>query len=547
MQPSVRAQTLWTPALLRAVLVQADGGTFRQLADLCDTLLSDDRIQTVAASRVGGLLGLPLSFEVGARRSKSSRPARALIRALEDDAEWFAMAPEAEQYQILTWAQTLGFCWAQKVYRQGRNGRLLPTLQFWHPRHVRYEHDTGRWFTRLADDGDREAEMREGDPQWFFYSPYGTFRSWANGLWRGLARWWLLKSYAIDDWGRHSEKAAQWVITTGMGVDPNLRKELASDISRLGRDAAVGLPPGFDVKLIEASANTRQIYEAQIEVANTGFAVTYLGQNLTTEVHGGSFAAAQVHDKGAGHRIRSDNESWSTACHNGLLRDWAALNYGDPELAPWPLRDTDEPEDEKARADVLVAITTAVKNAGDAGLQLDTEKLQDQFPGLPLAEGEDGKPLPIKKPKPPPAPKPQEPPKPEGDQQDQEQGGEAKPGEGEPAPKPGEAKPEKQAKALASGFDVRNASGFVAGQSYADALADYGPKRAVEALDPFLHDLLEWIDGVEDLETARTRLINFYRGALAPEELATKAERLFLLAQIAGVGAVRQDAPELKD
>lgn len=549
-QPSVRAQTVWTPTLIRSVLLQADSGSFRTLADLCDAILADDRVTTVTQSRVGGLLGLPLSFEDGGAKKSSKRA----IRQLEVEADWWDIAPETEQYQMLAWAQELGFCWGHLEYLD-REDRVLPSLRFWHPRHVRYEGETGRWFTRVGHSGDREVEMVAGQGEWVFYAPYGITRPWANGLWRGDAAWWLLKSYARDDWARHSEKSAQWVVTSQSGVNPNVRKELANDIARLGRDAAIGLPPGLDLKLVEASANTKDIYQAQIDTANTGFAISHLGNNLTTEVKGGSYAATAMHAEGLGHRVRADDESWSTCLHDQVLTPWASINFGDPDVAPWPVRDTDPPEDEKAKAEVLVSITTAVKNAGDAGLKLDTEKLQEQFPSLPLAVGEDGKPLPIEKPKPPPPPKPPEPKPEEGEGSDEDT--EADEGEDETDAEraakddaaddeePKKKAPPKKAR-LASGFEVRNAAGFVEGQSYSDALADRGRERGAEALEPFLADLADWIDGVEDLETARTRLINFYRGALPPEQLADKAEKLFILAQLGGVLAVRQDAPEIK-
>lgn len=559
-QPSVRAQTVWTPTLIRSVLLQADSGSFRTLADLCDAILADDRVGTVTQSRVGGLLGLPLSFEDGGAKKSSKRA----IRQLEVEADWWDIAPETEQYQMLAWAQELGFCWGRLEYVD-RKDRVLPSLRFWHPRHVRFDTDTGRWYTRVGANGDREVEMIAGQGEWVFYAPYGLTRPWANGLWRGDSAWWLLKSYARDDWARHSEKSAQWVITSQAGTSPALRKELASDIARLGRDAAIGLPPGLDLKLVEASANTKDIYQAQIDTANTGFAISHLGQNLTTEVKGGSYAATAMHAEGLGHRVRADDESWSTCLHDQVLTPWASINFGNPELAPWPVRDTDPPEDEKAKAEVLVALTTAVKTAGEAGLQLDAAKLQEQFPSLPLAVGEDGKPLPIEKPKPPTPPKPPEPKPEEGEDEGsdedaaEDEGEDAADAEEKPAKKgedgsdegaskkkaPPKKKPEKKAR-LASGFDVRNAAGFVEGQSYSDALADRGRERGAEALEPFLADLADWIDGVEDLETARTRLINFYRGALPPEQLAEKAEKLFILAQLGGVLAVRQDAPEIK-
>jgi phage gp29-like protein len=80
-------------------------------------------------------------------------------------------------------------------------------------------------------------------------------------------------------------------------LSPAQRQKLASQLRNLGRDAALVLPRGLDLKLIESAANNFQTYEAQINVANTGITICLLGQNLTTEVSGGSYAAAQVHSQ----------------------------------------------------------------------------------------------------------------------------------------------------------------------------------------------------------------------------------------------------------
>src|SRR5690349_17589499 len=98
-QGSGRTFSVWTPALVRAVLPQAEGGSMRLLGDLCDALLADDRLWSVYETLFGGLLGLPISFEAsgdGRRKNKA-------VRHLEADEDWWELFPEEELAQFLKW------------------------------------------------------------------------------------------------------------------------------------------------------------------------------------------------------------------------------------------------------------------------------------------------------------------------------------------------------------------------------------------------------------------------------------------------------------
>ncbi len=534
-QPSVRTSTNWSPALLKTALIQADAGNFRTLSDLVDWIIADDRVGTVGQTRVGGLLGLPIQFERAGDRRRSGRA----VKALEVEEDWWTIAPETEAFQIYLWALVLGFCWARLEYVK-RKGRLLPTIRFWHPRNIRFDWATGRWFTRVADavgsDNAAEVEIAAGTGEWVFFSPYGTFRPWAHGLWRGLSRWVLLKSYAIDDWGRHSEKGSALVAETAkdaMVTEPS-RKALAADMMVLGRDGVIAPPPGVTVKLVEATANTLQLYDAQIQAANMAIAIAMLGQNLTTEVKSGSFAAAQIHGRVEGQRIRGDAEFESTTMHDQVLEFWAELNFGSRELAPWPMRDTDVPEDAKVIAEVAKLRAEAYQSMRSSGVIIDAEAWFERGE-IEITE--------IREPEPPPAQL-----QPGAPGQQQQPPDAENPGQGQPAPaekQPPKPAPKEKAR-LASGFDIENAGGFVAGQGYADALAERGAARGAQSLAVFLEGVLDAVDGIESLEDARETVRQHYENSLAPEELSDRAEKLFVMAQLGGRLAVRQDIPELK-
>jgi len=210
-----------------------------------------------------------------------------------------------------------------------------------------------------------EEQIAPGDGRWVMHIPAGGSRPWANGAWRSLSRLVLMKQYARQDWALHSEVHGQ-PIKVGVGAegstDPQ-REQLAADLADLGRDTGMVLPPNWDLKLVEAKASTWQMFQAQIEMANNAIAIRLAGQNLTTDVSGGSLAAAKVHQIIRSDFIRFDGEALSTTINEQSLAFWADYNFGNANLAPWPQWATDPEEDQlaaattrKTQADALAAL-----------------------------------------------------------------------------------------------------------------------------------------------------------------------------------------------
>lgn len=539
-QPSVRQSITWTPPLIRTALMAADGGSLITLADLCDAMLGDDRLPGVFESRFDTLLGIEVTFEEGLRRPRARRKGGAyrdpaersdIVLALEEDGDYWTISPEPEVKQIMTWGYLLGVCPVELVYPKEpdyqRGGRVIPTLKFWHPKHLRFDWGKRAWFLKTSDAG-TETELTPGNGKWALFMPYGTFRPWALGMWRGLAPWWLLKQYARDDWGRHSEKASMLVLTeTETHVKEN-RKQLAADIYAQGRAAVAALPKGFGLQLVEASANTRAIYEAQLDFANNAFAIRVLGGNLTTEVEAGSLAAARVHGQVKGERLRTDGETWSTFQHDQILPHYAAINFGAEVLAPWPVYDTEPAEDQSAKAAVLVQVAGAYAQFKTNGVELDLDELKRDY-GIPFS---------AKQPEPPAAPAAPEPPanKPPTDEQ---QMPEQMRGKGAM----GKGSGQTMMQALMA--RVFGATGFVEGQGYVDSVVDHATQQGAQALGSYVDDLLSRVEGAGSLEDARAAVLAAYKDAPDPDDLAAAAEAVFTMGTLAGMAAVAQDAPEL--
>lgn len=384
---SVRTAAQWTPTQLRAAYAAAEAGHLMRLADLVDAVLEDDRVSGTLHIRASGLLKLPLTFELD--------PDRDDVRAAITSDFWTAM-PEAVLAELMTWGVTLGVGLGQLDWAQSspeRGARWIPRLRVWHPRWLRYDDAAERWKLQTANAG--EVTIEPDDPQWWLYTPYDPNRPWRRAAVRPIALWWLLKRYAIQDWGTYGEAHGNptRAATAPAGASKELRQQVAEDLQDISGRTGMVLPDGFTVELLEATARTWETYQAQIATADAGIAVTVLGQTLTTEVKGGSLAAARVHDSVRHDLIDSDAETLATSAHHGPLKHWAAFNFGLAEpAAPWPKWDTTPPTDAKAQADTsksqgeaLEALARAVREWRQLGVPLDLERIAERH-DLPIAD-----------------------------------------------------------------------------------------------------------------------------------------------------------------
>ncbi len=72
-EPSTRVFTDWTEARIRSAEHLAQSGELRLAADLCEYLLTDDRVASALTTRVQSLLGLDPTFEKSGDKQRPGR------------------------------------------------------------------------------------------------------------------------------------------------------------------------------------------------------------------------------------------------------------------------------------------------------------------------------------------------------------------------------------------------------------------------------------------------------------------------------------------
>jgi phage gp29-like protein len=526
-EPSSRVWTYdWTPDLLRTAELLADAGDMRMMSDLCTCLLGDDRVDGALTVLSGAITGLPMTFE----GSPDKRGSRKAIKFLEASEDWWKIFPEAEVQRLIHQAVTTGFAVARNQWREDpETGRVIGPIDVWDTSHFGYDAETDQWYRRLANGQREPVDLTSGE--WLFFAPRGRKRPWRRGAWRAVARWWLLKRYAIADWGAFSERHGQGTLVAQtqpamhnvagplapggatFGNTTEARKKIASDLQALGRNSAIALPAGWTMELVEATADTWQTFQAQVQMADAGIALAYHGTNMTAE-QGGSYAKALVLHGVHIQVVASLAQALSTTTHDDNLVFWAEFNLGARTAAPWAVWDASPPADRKGDADAMGALGTACETLMRVSPRVDVERILEDA-GVPLL---------AEAPAPSPAPAPAQP---------------APPAPG--APTGGRALLHGTlAFDAATGAKRRIVPGFMRGQLYADDIVDAATEAATAAGEDILTRVLRAIDNARGYEALRADLKAILEGA-DPATTSLVVERAMLLAELGGRLSVLED------
>jgi hypothetical protein len=526
----VRYTSCPTLRQIRAAEQQAESGNLYGAAAICDWLLGDDRISGGLDARADALFGLVPAFEPSGDRRRSNRA----VKALEAGEDWWAAYPESELRLFHKWALLLGAAPGRHYWLNSddHGGRMLPMPEFWPASTLRFDFPKQTWFIR--DSQSFEHQLVPGDGTWLLHSPFGKSRPWLYGFWRSLARWVRLKELGREDSGYLLDKATLLVGTTQEGSLKEERDELASDLVNSEADAVAILQSGYDLKRLDIGAGTGPLVKTLIDLADTAISIRIRGGNLSTNVEGGSKAAAQSQAKtNEEPKLRFDAESLSTTLHDQSLVWWAEFNFGDRKLAPYPVWPVEPEEDKQAKAETAKTMSEALTGFEKLGYEFDDKVLTEDY-GLDFLKSRK---TPEQRAKeaaaaaPPAAPAPG---------QDSDEGDDDAQDSAPPAkPKVSARMGDSVVVALASGA-VPASSGFVEGQLWIDSLVETSTEHAKKALRATTDAILEELDAATDYDDLRTRLHKRYP-ELDPSQLSALMEKSMVLAELAGRAAVLQD------
>lgn len=377
--------TQWTVGQVRTALRLHAEGDFHRSALLCDAMRGDDRVKSDLRTRVYAVTGLPFRLDPSTtgdqRRAKTVRDELA--------AKWPRICPASLARQILRWGVLEGLAFGLVDWNAAA-GRWWPSIDLWHPQHLRW-HESLRTLQTQTTVG--LADIAAGDGTWLVHEPEGS-RGWLDASVRGLAVPYLLRALSRRDWARFSEKHGLPI--TGAVVpeeaDTDDKDDFFDDLRQLSTEGIVMLPKdrdgrGFDVKMIEPGNDRAwQGFEHVLQHCDVSIAVELLGQASNAQ-EGGSYAKAVALNTIRQDILEADAAALAETIRNDILRPWARFNFGDPELAPTPVWDATPPEDASRLATTWQATGTALAQwqtaAAAQGFEVDLEAAAARV-GMPL-------------------------------------------------------------------------------------------------------------------------------------------------------------------
>lgn len=383
----IRSLPVWGLPDVAAALVAHEVGQFNLSALLSDALMQDPAIKAAVETRVRALSGLPFRFE------PADRSRKALMIADQAKEQWDSWVAPEEAEVFRRWRLLMGVGIGQLLWDTSGK-QWTPHFNLWNPTNLYWYWDWtknfGRWQLITASG---VIEPIGGDGQWVFAKAVEK-RPQMEGLVRTLSVRFVGRNYALQGWGRYNEVHGLPIMKAIMPAegDENHIKQYKGQFANLGSQQVFALRQGvegnkFDLELEEAMANTFETFQKFLADQRTELTIAILGQNLTTEVKGGSRAAAQVHNKVRLDLTESDARAEQRLFHRQILLPWTTLNFGDPRLAPRLIYDVSPPEDLKSKADRISVIFTGIaalaKNGPSVLGMVDMPKLLADN-GIPL-------------------------------------------------------------------------------------------------------------------------------------------------------------------
>jgi phage gp29-like protein len=487
-------------------------GQLDQAALICDAMRRDDRIAGCLDRRTQALPALPFHLEPG-----TGRRAGQVMELVEANFE--RMFPDGVLSELQIWGVMLGLGIGQLLW-EGRDGLWWPTLRIWHPRFAYWRWDDRAWHTNT--EGQTGVVLTPGDGQWVMLSFKTLERAFMFGSARHLYVPWLLRQWAMRDWGRWSEVYGSplRVAKTPAAADEADKQRFLSELAMLGSESVIRLPGSADplnqfaVELMEAKSTGSDGFNQLIGKAETSIAVALLGQNLTTEVKGGSFSAAQVHESIRAEILQADAQLVAKCLREQVLKPWAAFNFGDPELAPQLRWSTDPPEDKVQSGLALKGLGEGITALQNTGAKPDVDELLERA-GVPTTGPAEERPAP-----------------------------QAQPGQLEPEavePKDGaDGEQPVAANSVTAALSRVKPSGALRGQLYVDDVTDATKRAGQRILAPDVSKLLEAVLHATDFEDLRHRVVESF-GAMHPEALAKVMAQAMTMAELAGRVSALED------
>lgn len=213
-----------------------------------------------------------------------------------------------------------------------------------------------------------------------------------NGLVRPAAVMYALKLQGIASWMGYMELfGVPWRIGRfPKDATEKDRETLAEMVQAIGMEGGIVMPEGMDIQIVDGTMNTGSGTSLHMELCDwcdRQISKAILGQTLTADTGGGSYAQGVVHDGIRRTLLVADAKDLAATIMRDIVEPYVLINYGPDVPVPKFRFITEEPEDRAAWASMIGPLI-------DRGLPIQASVVMDVL-GLeePDAKKDTGKPV----------------------------------------------------------------------------------------------------------------------------------------------------------
>lgn len=196
------------------------------------------------------------------------------------------------------------------------------------------------------------------------------------GVLRVVAWMYLFKNYTLKDWVAFCEVYGM-PLRLGKyqpGASEDDKRALMQALAQIGADAAGIFPDGTTIEFINTEkASSTDLYERLARYCDEQVSKAILGQTLTSDSGGGSYAQSKTHNDVRHDLTVADCKALAATLRRDLIRPLVLFNFGEDRRIPYIRFDAEESEDLEQTANI---IGTLIEKTG---LKVPTSYLYKKF------------------------------------------------------------------------------------------------------------------------------------------------------------------------
>lgn len=196
------------------------------------------------------------------------------------------------------------------------------------------------------------------------------------GILRVCAWMYLFKNYTLKDWTAFCEVYGM-PLRLGkypQGASKDDKRALMQALVQIGTDAAGIIPDGAAVDFVTTEkSGSAELYERLARYCDEQMSKAVLGQTLTSDSGGGSYAQSRTHNEVRHDLTAADCKALAATLRRDLIRPLVAFNFGEDRRVPYLSFDAAEPEDLAQTANTLGVLI------GQTGIKVPMSYLYKKF------------------------------------------------------------------------------------------------------------------------------------------------------------------------